>query len=194
MGRHFDFFATKQDALDLLLGLERKSPLVFVRWGYYPTPEAPTYATAAELPDLGSPTQPRKGGNRYIVFPQSVCIDFRQVSRNGGETDFVTTPPDGMPWVWFSSGGQWKDECLITGAVETGMSDAVGLRFFDRFPRAIRSQFTRVERPKLADCVGRISYIGPEALELLRGGMRFTDSISSPRVLDFRLYHDLKPE
>jgi hypothetical protein len=194
MGRYFDFFATKQDSLDLLLALERRSPLFYARWGYYPRPEAPTYHTATELPDLGAVKRPRKGENRYLVFPEPVRLDFREVHRNSGETDHVTAPPNGVPWVWFHSGGRYGEECLITGTVETGMTDRIGLRFFDRFCRAIRGGFTRAERPKTASCVGRISYVGPEALDLLLGGVRFTDSTSSPRLLDFKVARGWRPE
>jgi hypothetical protein len=194
MGRYFDFFATKQDSLDLLLVLEKKSPLFYARWGYYPAREAPTYHTASELSDLGIVIRPHKGANRYIIFPEPVSLEFREVHRNSGKTDYVTTPPKGAPWVWFSSGGRYGEECLITGTVETGMTDRIGLRFFDRFCRAIRARFTRAERPRRVNCVGRISYVGPEALQLLLGGMRCTDSMSSPRLLDFKVARGWRPE
>jgi len=74
------------------------------------------------------------------------------------------------------------------------MTDRIGLWFFDRICRAIRSTFTRAERPKRANCVARIGYVGPEAMELLLGGMRFTDGISSPRTLDFKVPRGWKPE
>ena len=129
MGHYFDFFATKQDSLDLLLSLEKKSPLFYARWGYYPAPQAPTFDSVAELPDLGLVTRPHKGDNRYIVFPNRVQLDFRSVPRKNGETDYVTIPPKGTPWVWFSSGGHYlgeenRPECVITGIVETGRPTA----------------------------------------------------------------------
>jgi len=199
MGRYFDFFATKQDSRDLLLSLERKSRLFYAHWGSYPTPKAPTFASVSELPDLGLVTRPHKGDNRYIVFPKRVQLDFLEVPRKNGATDYVTIPPKGAPWVWFSSGGHYlgevnRPECVITGIVETGMTDRVGLRFFDRICRAIRSKFTRAARPKRANCVGRFGYVGPEALELLLAGIRFTDSISAPRTLDFKVARGWKPE
>lgn len=140
------------------------------------------------------PLHPRKGENRYIIFPERVHLDFREVHRKGGRTDYVTAPPEGAPWVWFSSGGRYGADCLITGEVTTGMTDRIGLRFFDRICHAIRSKFIRTERPKRAHRAGRIGYVGPEAVQLLLAGVRFTDSISSPRSLDFSVARGWKPE
>ena len=49
-----------------------------------------------------------------------------------------------------------------------------------QFYRALRTRFTRVGS-------GYRSLVGPDALGLLRSGVRFTDSVTSPRRLDFKL-------
>jgi hypothetical protein len=178
MSRHITFFATRQDSLDLLLYVEERAPLRYVRWGHYPSPEAPTYETASDIPDLGIARYGRKGESRYIVFPPTSALMFDK--SEGAGVVYEPIPRTDSPYVFFHTGGLFRDECLITGYVATASESREGIRLFDRFYRALRTRFVRVGS-------GYRSLVGPEALGLLQAGMRFTDSVTSPRTLDFKL-------
>jgi hypothetical protein len=189
MGRSIVFFATRQDLLDLLQPVEEGSPLYYVRWGYYASPTAPTYSRASEVPELGTPTRPERGEDRYFVFPRWVPLLFREVNRSTGATEFVTEPPANVPWVHLHSGGLYGKECLVEGIIESPLSGREQLRLFDALSRAIRKRFTRVQSSNMG-----ASHVGPEALRLLRGGMRFVrNSSESPRELDFTLPRGWRP-
>lgn len=189
MSRSVEFFATRQDSLQLLQTLEESSPLFYVRWGHYAEPQAPTYSTASEIPDLGVPSRPRKSEDRYLVFPEQVPVRFRELTGSTGTPEFITEAPAGVPWVHWHSGGLYGKECLVEGIIETALSNPHELRLFDSFYRAIRKRFLRIESSKMGT-----SYVGMEALELLRGRMRFVrNSNSSPRILDFKLPRGWRP-
>jgi hypothetical protein len=186
MSRYSAFFATKQDSLDLLLSLEKRSPLFYVRWGCYPSRKVPMYETASDIPDLGTAEHGRKGDNRYLVLPTKSTLTFYRSTNVVTGTEYTPQSRGNSPYVFFHSGGIYRDECLITGEVETAFDTREALRFFDRFYRAIRTRFTRVEHPWC-------SAIGPEALGLLRAGMRFTAGFASPRTHDFKLPSGWRP-
>ncbi len=182
MSRYADFFATRRDSLDLLSYLEGRSPLLYVRWGHYDSPQAPTYETASDLPDLGSPGHGRKGDDRYLVLPARSALRFYKHQRPGGP-EYEPQPRGGSPYVFFHSGGLYGDGFLITGEFWTAFESKEAVRFFDRFYRAVRTRFTRVE-----GTTGRSSHVGPEALGLLRGRrVRFTDGTACPPAIDLKL-------
>lgn len=185
MSRHIAFFATRQDSLDLLLYVEERTPLWYVRWGHYPSPEAPTYETASDIPDLGIARIGLKGETRYIVFPPASALTFDK-SEGAGVIRYEPVPRTESPYVFFHSGGLFRDECLITGYVGTSSESREGVCFFDRLYRALRRRFVRVGS-------GYRSLVGPEALGLLQAGMRFTDSVTSPRTLDFKRPRGWRP-
>jgi hypothetical protein len=189
MGRSIAFFTTKQDLLDVLQSVEEDSPLYYVRWGYYPSPTAPTFSSASEVPELGTPTRPHRGEDRYFVFPRWVPLIFREVNRSTGVTEFATEPPANVPWVHLHSGGLYGEEGLVEGIIESPLTRREELRLFDTLSRAIRKRFMRVESSNMGT-----SYVGPQALKLLRGGMRFVrNSILSLKDLDFELPRGWRP-
>jgi len=188
MGRRLDFFATRQDSLDLLLYLEGRGPLYYALWGTFAAPISPTWRTAADLPDLGIAVLPSKGtGPRYMVFPRPVELTYRTVTRTSGEIVYVADPSANPPCVTFCGGGRFGDGCLIAGTVQTGAVEPEGLKLFGRFERAIRRRFVRVVSPAGEGVVAHAGQVGTGAIELLRAGWRFTESVSAPRSLDFRL-------
>ena len=184
MSRGCAFFATRQDSLDLLLSLEKRSPLYYVRWGHYPSrADAPRYETAADIPDLGTSESGFKEDVRYLVLPTRSTLTFYKHKGPPGPDEYEPQTRGNSAYVFFHSGGLYRDECLITGTVWTAFETREAIRFFDRFYRAIRARFVRVGS-------GYRSYVGPGALALLQAGMRFTDSVGSLRSLDFTLPDD----
>jgi hypothetical protein len=192
MSRYSAFFATKQDSLDLLLSIEKRSPLFYVRWGHYPSRQVPTYETASDLPDLGTPEFGGKGDNRYLVLPNRSALAFSRYTNDIRGVTYVTQSRGYSPYVFFHSGGIYRGECLITGEVETNFDTREVLCFFHRFYRALRERFTRgvwgAARRGRCDRA-----IGPEALSLLRGGMRFTDDYARTPESDYKLPPGWRP-
>src|ERR1700722_18745930 len=120
MSRSIIFFATKQDSLDLLLSIEKKSPLFYVPWGWYDSRrDVPRYETAADIPDLGTAAYGRKGDNRYLVLPSKATLTFqRNVNVNRGPK-YSPQSRGYSPYIHFHSGGIYRDECVITGELYT---------------------------------------------------------------------------
>jgi hypothetical protein len=186
MTRRCAFFATRQDSLNLLLEVEKGCPLLYVRWGFYPEPEAPTYETATGIPDLGT-SRGRKADICYLVLPRGSELCFDKSGLGDTPVTYGPIPPGGdSQYVHFYGGGVYRGECLITSLIQTASESREGLRFYDRFYRALRTRFHRVGS-------GYRNLVGSDALELLRSGMRFTDGCRSPRRLDFKLPRGWRP-
>ena len=131
MSRYAVFYATRQDSLDLLLYLEGRAPLVYVRWGHYDSPSAPTYMTAADVPDLGTAEHGRKGDNRYLVLPTRATLKFYK-HRGPGGPEYEPQTRGNSPYVFFHSGGVFRGKCLIAGEVWTAFENRdVGRRAAD---------------------------------------------------------------
>jgi hypothetical protein len=189
MGRSLEFFATKQDSLELLESLEQKSPLFYVRWGYFPSRDVPSYSSAAQIPELGAPTFPRRGADRYFIFSRPVKMKFYRSRHASGETEYMTQPPDGVPWVHLHSGGLYGTDLMVEGIIETAAYRREEMQLFELLYRTIRKRFTRVESTNMGT-----SHVGSEALELLRKGLRFVrGGEDNPRDMDFKLPQGWQP-
>ena len=184
MSRSITFFATKQDSLDLLLYLEKNSPLFYVRWGWYASRrDVPRYETAANIPDLGTAEFGRKGDNRYLVLPSKSTLTFQRNVNVYRGSEYSPVSRRYSPYIHFHSGGVYREECLIPGELYTNFDTREALAFFNRFRRAFRTRFTAVPDPW---CGGRANLaIGPEALALFRAGMRFTSGYTMAPAYDY---------
>ena len=190
MARRIEHFSTRGDATKLLASIEAQQPLWYVKAGIYTTPACPTYTSAIHIPQLGRTLHPdRTSSDRYMVFPSQVDVVFREVTQNAGNKLYMLGPWKNPPCLLFTCGGIYEgdakdDKCLIAGLVETAHKDTELAGLFSLFSRSIKKMYTRFQRPDLD------SFVGPEALTLLRSGWRFTESRSSPTSLDLRCEPD----
>jgi hypothetical protein len=121
-----------------------------------------------------------------MIFPAQVDVVFRDVKQNAGDTLYMLDPWKNPPCLLFTCGGVYEGDshngrCMIAGLVETAYKDAELAGLYSLFSRSIKKLYTRVQRQDLD------SFVGPEAMTLLRSGWRLTESCSSPATLDLKL-------
>jgi len=190
MPKRIEHFSTRADAMELLGNIEAVRPIWYVKTGVYSTPVCPTYTSAIQIAELGSTLRPdRTSSDRYMVFPVPVDVVFREVSQNAGHTLYMLDPWKNPPCLLFTCGGIFEsgaedERCLIAGLIETAYKDSELAGLLSLFSRSIKKGYTRFQRP------GLDSFVGPEALALLRSGWRLTESRSSPPILDLKWDYD----
>jgi hypothetical protein len=172
-------YAVHDDALRLLQSLESRGPLQYVLTGVFDSTATPVYHSAEAIPGLGTASWHHTTAcEEYMVFRGRVRVVRRKVEQSaGGYLYFVDTWKN-PHCILFTCGGVYQDRCVITGSIETGAMEGERANLFRQFDREIRKQFVRVEAP------GRPVFIGPGALELLRQGYRFTDSLGTEPDMD----------
>jgi hypothetical protein len=177
-------YAVHDDALRLLQSLEARGPLQYVLTGAFDSTDTPVYHAAEEIPGLGTAGwYDTTSCDKYMVFRGRVRVVRRKVAQNAGGYLYFVDSWKNPPCIHFTCGGLYQDRCVITGSIEAGAMEGERANLFRQFDREARKQFVRVEAP------GRPVFIGPAALELLRQGFRFTDSLGQEPDMDVTYEH-----
>lgn len=175
MARELSIYAVHDDALQLLQSLELQGPLQYVLGGAFDTPDSPVHAAAADIPDLGRTRfADISTSDRYMIFRPPVDVVRREVAQNNGKVLYFVDPWKNPQCILFTCGGLFrtrKKRCVIGGQIFTTYKDGPVLNLYRDFERKVKKQFARVKAP-----VGTV-YVGPCAMELLKEGFRFTDSL-----------------
>ncbi len=87
---------------------------------------------------------------------------------------YAVDQQDNPDSVVLKPGGLYGRDCLIAGQLSTMSASPVSIALFQRFARAIRSDFKKV----------RSYMVGPEALRLWKAGTRLTIAVSASRQFD----------
>ena len=176
------FFATKIDILTVANTVEEKTRLQYILAHHrlHPAygPTAPTYPSVARFPHLGIATAKQTGScERYIVAPLTApIVPVTRVIGGNPETFFeVGNCPD---CVEFNAGGLWGGQVLINGLVQTWSDSKEAQRLMRLFMSAFKNVFIQK--------IGAY-WIGPEALEFLRGGGRLTLNVDADPSFDIQL-------
>jgi hypothetical protein len=196
MGKIQYFYATRNDLLTVANRVESEHPIKYVRFGHTTTLPPDSFARIVTIPGLGIASHPSAVGCcKYLVCNVDTVIKPRELKTlteadvaesiiankeslkpligvNRYAIDQLMNPDT----ISFAAGGIWKDEILLHGGIGTASQTEVSLSHFKRFQAALRKSFTKV----------RAFYVGPEALDLLKSGMRLTISAQSPREFDLK--------
>jgi len=205
MSRRIQFFARKEDILSAAARVESVGPVRYVKYGQIVGSDAPTYASIADIGDLGNAAYDSASAcAKYLVYRPEVPFKLRPLKtltaednertyieildvqipvKPGGLTQKVGKPRFAIDQlinpdcVVVNPGGIWNGNVLLRGELSTVSGTQISRDLFSRFSRAIKSQFTPM----------RSYYVGPGALEFLRAGNRLTQAVQCPRELDFVL-------
>jgi hypothetical protein len=187
MARTLLIYALRDDALTLLQSLESGGAFQYVLTGAFDSRDTPVYDAAADIPDLGTTDIADKtSSNRYMVFRPAVKVVRRKVPQNGGGALYFVDPWKNPPCIMFTSAGLFerqRSRCVISGEIVTGYTDGPALSLFRQFEREAKKQFTRVKAP-----CGNV-YIGTNAMQLLKDGVRFTDTLGTEPDMDVTYQH-----
>jgi hypothetical protein len=170
------FFATKNDILPVLRGVEARLPVKYVLSGHFPTPTAPVYDRGEDIPDLGTaPGESHVWCPSFLICDASLKLTPRPIQ--GGRVyafDQLQNPDT----ISYSTGGLWKD-ILLYGefATCTGAFSTAAQKLLQRYSYQLRKHFKYI----------RGYHVGKEAEEMLRQGKRLTLAEQTPKTFDLQL-------
>ena len=187
MARTLSIYALYDDALALLQTLEAQGALQYVLTGAFDSTNTPVYDAAADIPELGTTDVADKtSSDRYMVFCPAVRVVRRKVPQTSGGVLYFVDPWKNPPCIMFTCAGLFerqRSRCVITGEIVTGYTDGPALTLFRQFEREVKKQFSRVKAP-----CGYV-YIGTNAMQLLKEGVRFTDTLGTEPDMDVTYQH-----
>jgi hypothetical protein len=170
------FFATKNDILPVLRGVEARLPVKYVTRGHFPSTAAPTYHRGEDIPDLGiAPGDSHLSCPGFLICEPSLEVNTRPI--DGGRV-YAFDQLDNPDTITYSTGGLWKD-ILLYGrfATCTGTFSKIAKTLLQRYVYHLRKHFNYIGA----------YYVGPEAEEMLRQGKRLTLAEQTPTSFDLRL-------
>jgi hypothetical protein len=173
--RHF--FALPDDLLGVFEKVESRRAVSFVLAGMFETPRFDVFHAGVGLPTLRLPACRQSiECPTYLVLPASTRVNVRSVSQRAGGTRYAIDQLENPDSVTFTHGGVYSQGVLISGRVATISSTPVGKQLQAAFSNAIGKLFSKVNA----------FYVGAGAMELLRGGSRLTQNVSSPPEYDLQ--------
>jgi len=172
------FYATRQDLLPGILGLESEVKLQYVLRGMFSSPTVTGFLSASDIPDLGIARYGDYGHEqKWLVTEAGVEICVREVPQQKGGVLYDIGLMANPTAFAFQPAGQFEGKTIILGSVDTATGDPSSLALCKRFWRALSKGFRKV----------RMYYVGPEAYRLLEQGWRLTLATQRPPDLDLRL-------
>ena len=170
------FFATKNDILPVLRGVEAHLPVKYVGFGHFPTPTAPVYHRGEDIPDLGiAPGESHASCPCFLVCDPSLKLNAYPVDGGRAYAFNQLRNPDTITY-W--TGGLWKDILLYGGFQTcTGTFSTTAKKLLQRYTYHLRKHFKYIGA----------YYVGKEAEERLRQGKRLTLAEQTPRNFDLQL-------
>jgi hypothetical protein len=170
------FFATADDLLPVLLGLEGKHPIKYTPVGQFESPDVPSFASARELPTLFLPAPQASASAcpKYLVTCLGAPVKSRRISRSDGSTAWSIDQLENGESIVFAHGGRFGEDVLLQGEVRTVHGDPVAQKLQRAFDAAIRKAFTKIQAFR----------VGKEAEALLDAGIRLTAARQSPAKFD----------
>ena len=167
-------FATERDYMDLLSPLEEQIPLKYILFGLFNDLDIPTWIDVASIPKVGKVKEGATIVPQYLVVKRSANILPIPIPQRRGGVLYAIDQSVSSSAIIFCPGGRISEECLIAGAIGTSSPDHSAVEMYNRFSKAIRSKWTRI----------KVSWLGPEALELFDSGVRFITDEGRPQVYD----------
>jgi hypothetical protein len=168
------FYATADDLLPVLLGVEARHPVVYTPCGHVTKRKVAHFSTARDLPTLFQP-QPYESaisGPAYLVTEAGTKVALRQLGKNRWAVDALANPDSTI----LRHGGLYGKKVLLHGEVRTAYKTKVAVRLQRAFDAAIRKHFVKIEA----------FYVGPGAEALLDSGCRLTAAEQCPPEYDLR--------
>ena len=184
------FFATRADLEPGIRKIEADIPLKYIAHGWHLTPEPEAFLSALEIPEFGQAVDVSyefgdrrifkrdfySGAQKYLVGFQEAKIGAKFVPQESGRIRYdAETGIDNPQAFWFQPGGMAGDAALVGGCIVEATLDPDTVKLFQKFRRTVLKGFV-----KLPDYYYENWYVGPEALDLLKQGVRLTTNDFRP--------------
>jgi hypothetical protein len=184
MGRYqFMFFATARDLAPVLLQLETQKKLQYTPTRHVTTNKAQIYFSYADIPDFGRTYDPTAVFNEnYLVAPQGTTMQVRSIPLRTGGTNFSIDQSVNRDTVALRPGGMYGHDALLYGSIGTVSETEASLNLYDFMVEPYLARFAPVNE----------FFLGSEAFDLWKSGVRLTTAANSPAEFDLKAWssHD----
>jgi len=169
------FYATKHDLAPALSSLEAQKSLQYTLTGLFDKNKLQTYFSYANIPNFGQASHPNAIANpTYLVSLRGTALHAREVPQESGGVFFAISQMLNDETIIFSPGGWYGNGIILYGSIGTVSNDATSKILYNFFAKAFREHFRKVQE----------FYVGAEALNLAKSGVRLTIGASSPPEFD----------
>jgi hypothetical protein len=173
------FFATSDDLLPVLLGVEARLKVQYTRMGHAASPAIlSSFRTARDLPTLFTPAQHESSvaGPMYLITMADAGVSPRQITPNHSQTQWAIDQLNNPDSTVLRHGGLYAERILLRGEIRTTSTSAIASKLQRAFDAAIRRTFVKI----------KACYVGERAEKLLDSGYRLTVAAQSPIEIDLR--------
>ena len=175
MTKRLLFFATKEDLGPVLAAVERVLPIDYVRMDNYRTGVVDSYASVADIPNLGqAPTDSAGTSDEYLVVMKGRKVKTESVRGEDGRMRHLVDQLLNPSSITFAPGGLWGNDVLLHGRFATVHDDEASLALMNQCAEALRKSFRKL----------KAYWVGAEAERLLDSGKRLTISAQASRDFD----------
>jgi hypothetical protein len=176
-GSSLELFCTQSDLLSLFDLVEASSALTYAQTGLWEVAVAKLYASGRDLPNLGiSILGETSTEASYLVLEAGQTANVEAVPQRNGGVLYAVDQMLNPDTVVLKPGGIYRHECVIAGQLAAISTSSASQALFVRFSRAIRQTFSK----------HRSYWIGVEAHDLWKNGMRLTIGATVPSQFDLR--------
>jgi hypothetical protein len=171
------FYATAGDLAPVLSLLEARKKLQYAPMRNVVSNKAQIYLSYADIPDFGRTNTPTAINNpAYLVAPQGTVVQVESIPLKTGRTNFAIGQRLNRDTVTLSPGGMYGHDVLLDGSIGTISESDASLNLYDFMVEPYLARFAPV----------REFFLGPEAFDLWKSGVRLTSSATSPARFDLK--------
>lgn len=178
MGRHqLMFFATANDLAPVLSLLEARKKLQYTPMRDVVSDRAQIYLSYADIPDFGRTYDPTAVHNpAYLVALQGTVVRVKSVPQRTGGINFSIGQNLNKDTVTLRPGGMYGQDAFLYGSIGTVSESDASLDLYDFMVEPFLAGFAHMHG----------LFLGPEAFDLWKSGVRLTTSAMSPTKFDLK--------
>ena len=171
MGHYqFMFYATARDLAPVLSLLEAQKRLQYTPMRRVVSDKAQIYLSYADIPDFGRTHDPTAVMNpAYLVALQGTAVQVETIYPRTGGVNFAIGQNLNKDTVTLRPGGMYGHDVLLYGSIGTVSESDASLNLYDFMVEPYLARFTPVHE----------FFLGPEALDLWKSGVRLNTSATS---------------
>jgi hypothetical protein len=170
------FFATAGDLAPVLSLLEAQKKLQYTPMRHVVSNRAQIYFSYADIPDFGRTSDPTAVMNpAYLVALQGTVVQVESIPLRTGGINFAIDQGLNKDTVTLRPGGMYGHDALLYGSIGTVSESDSSLNLYDFMVEPFLARFAHVHG----------LFLGPEAFDFWKSGVRMSASASPP--VDFNL-------
>lgn len=178
MGRYqFMFYATARDLTPVLSLLEARKKLQYTPMRHVVSDRAQIYLSYADIPDFGRTYDPTAVRNpAYLVALQGTAVQVKTIYPKTEGVIFSIGQNLNKDTVTLRPGGMYGQDALLYGSIATVSESDASFNLYDFMVEPYFARNAQVNE----------FFLGPQAFDLWKSGVRLTTSATSPTKFDLK--------